>query len=66
VQDVVRTNLACDDTAFNCVIQTEDEEGMMGVRLNKDIVQVCGCVFFFTLRGGSKLWVSDFGFRVLC
>lgn len=41
VQDVVRTNLACDDTAFNCVIQTQDEEGQLGVRLNKDIVQVC-------------------------
>jgi hypothetical protein len=40
VQHVVRTNLACDDTAFNCVMQLQDEEGTMGVRLNKDIVQV--------------------------
>lgn len=50
MQDVVRTNLACDDTAFNCVTQTQDEEGLLGVRLNKDIVQVCvlcdtsGCI----------------------
>jgi len=40
VQHVVRTNLACDDVAFNCVMQLQDEQGMMGVRLNKDIVQV--------------------------
>ena len=41
----MRTNLACDDTAFNCVIQTQDEEGLVGVRLNKDIVQVCALFF---------------------
>jgi len=42
VQHVVRTNLAADDVAFNCVMQLQDEQGMMGVRLNKDIVQVGG------------------------
>lgn len=40
IQHIVRTNLARDDTAFNCVVQTQDEEGICGVRLNKDIVQV--------------------------
>eukprot|EP00879_Flechtneria_rotunda_P000401 GHRR01000495.1.p1 GENE.GHRR01000495.1~~GHRR01000495.1.p1 ORF type:complete len:487 (+),score=167.61 GHRR01000495.1:833-2293(+) len=40
IKNIVRTNLARDDTAFNCVIQTEDEQGVVGVRLNKDIVQV--------------------------
>lgn len=42
MKHVVRTNLACDDVAFNCVMQLQDEQGMMGVRLNKDIVQVGG------------------------
>ena len=40
VQHVVRTNRAADDTSFHCVMQLQDEEGVMGVRLNKDIVQV--------------------------
>lgn len=40
VRHVIRTNMACDDAAFNCVAQLQDEHGIMGVRLNKDIVQV--------------------------
>lgn len=27
IKHIVRTNLAADDVAFNCVMQTEDEEG---------------------------------------
>uniref|UniRef100_A0A383WBH3 Very-long-chain 3-oxoacyl-CoA synthase n=1 Tax=Tetradesmus obliquus TaxID=3088 RepID=A0A383WBH3_TETOB len=40
VKHIVRTNLAKDDVAFNCVMQTEDEEKLVGVRLTKDIVGV--------------------------
>lgn len=40
VRDVVRTNLASDDVAYNCVMQTEDAERVVGVRLNKDLVKV--------------------------
>eukprot|EP00882_Tetradesmus_deserticola_P006257 GHRQ01006585.1.p2 GENE.GHRQ01006585.1~~GHRQ01006585.1.p2 ORF type:complete len:321 (+),score=147.63 GHRQ01006585.1:1207-2169(+) len=40
IQHIVRTNLASDDTAYNCVVQTEDAERHVGVRLNKDLIKV--------------------------
>ncbi|WIA09022.1 hypothetical protein OEZ85_008436 [Tetradesmus obliquus] len=40
ISHIVRTNLAADDTAYNCVMQTEDAERKVGVRLNKDLIQV--------------------------
>lgn len=40
VAHVVRTNLAANDVAFNCVVQTEDAERKLGVRLNKDLIRV--------------------------
>lgn len=40
IRNIVRTNLASDDVAYNCVVQTEDEERKIGVRLNKDLVKV--------------------------
>lgn len=42
IPHIVRTNLAANDVAFNCVMQTEDAERKLGVRLNKDLIQV-GC-----------------------
>lgn len=40
IRNIVRTNMASDDVAYNCVVQTEDAEGRVGVRLNKDLVKV--------------------------
>lgn len=40
LRHLVRTHLAADDVAFNCVTQAQDEDGVLGVRLNKDIVKV--------------------------
>eukprot|EP00775_Hariotina_reticulata_P010997 gene10997-11151_t len=40
IQHIVRTNLAADDVAYNCVMQTEDADRVVGVRLNKDLVKV--------------------------
>jgi 3-ketoacyl-CoA synthase len=31
IRHLVRTNLAADDVAFNCVLQTEDDEGKVRV-----------------------------------
>jgi hypothetical protein len=47
----VRTNSASDDVAFNCVQQLADDEGNVGIRLTKDIVQVGT-----RQRGGVLLW----------
>jgi 3-ketoacyl-CoA synthase len=44
IPHIVRTNLAANDVAFNCVMQTEDAERKLGVRLNKDLIQVRGRV----------------------
>eukprot|EP00877_Chromochloris_zofingiensis_P000734 jgi/Chrzof1/10661/Cz05g07110.t1_LCKAS6[v5.2] len=40
LQHVVRTNMAADDMAFGCVIQTEDDERVVGVRLQKELLTV--------------------------
>lgn len=40
IPHIVRTNLASNDVAYNCVMQTEDAERKLGVRLNKDLIQV--------------------------
>jgi FAE1/Type III polyketide synthase-like protein len=37
---IVRTHLAADETAYACVYQTEDADGNLGVRLNKDLMTV--------------------------
>jgi len=39
---VLRTNLAANDAAYNCVYETEDEEGHRGVRLSKDLMAIAG------------------------
>ena len=40
LRHVVRTNLAADDQAYNCVFQMDDAEGKWGVRLGKDLMSV--------------------------
>ena len=42
LQHVVRTNLAANDAAYNCVYECEDEEGKRGVRLSKDLMSIAG------------------------
>jgi 3-ketoacyl-CoA synthase len=42
LEHVLRTNLAANDAAFNCVYETEDEEGHRGVRLSKDLMAIAG------------------------
>ena len=38
----MRTNLAANDAAYNCVYECEDEEGKRGVRLSKDLMAIAG------------------------
>lgn len=42
LQHVVRTNLAANDAAFNCVYECEDEAGTRGVRLSKELMAIAG------------------------
>jgi 3-ketoacyl-CoA synthase len=39
---VVRTNLASDDAAYNCVIEACDEQGVRGIRLSKELMTIAG------------------------
>ena len=38
----VRTHLGANDAAYQCIYQTEDEDGIVGVRLNKELMSVAG------------------------
>lgn len=38
----MRTNLAADDAAFNCVFEIEDELGIRGIKLAKELMNVAG------------------------
>ncbi|KAI8470286.1 MAG: FAE1/Type III polyketide synthase-like protein-domain-containing protein [Monoraphidium minutum] len=42
LQHVVRINLAADDAAFNCIFEAEDDDGVRGVRLAKELMAVAG------------------------
>eukprot|EP00877_Chromochloris_zofingiensis_P008304 jgi/Chrzof1/3727/Cz13g06210.t1_LCKAS9 len=42
LQHVVRTTVAADDEAIQCVYQCEDDNGIKGVRLGKELMQVAG------------------------
>jgi 3-ketoacyl-CoA synthase len=42
LQHVVRTNLAANDAAFQCVYENEDDTGTRGVRLSKELMAVAG------------------------
>ena len=42
LQHLVRTTIAADDEAFECVYQCEDERGKVGVRLRKELMAVAG------------------------
>ncbi|XP_047315566.1 3-ketoacyl-CoA synthase 6-like [Impatiens glandulifera] len=39
---VVRTHKGADDKAHTCVFEQEDEEGKVGIRLNKDLMRIAG------------------------
>jgi hypothetical protein len=60
IPHIVRTNLASNDVAFNCVMQTEDAERKLGVRLNKDLIKVrlclLGCAGMFWHGAGLICW----------
>ena len=38
----MRTNLAASDAAYGCVFETEDEAGVRGVKLSKELMSVAG------------------------
>jgi 3-ketoacyl-CoA synthase len=42
LQHLVRTTIALDDEAFECVYQCEDDRGKVGVRLRKELMAVAG------------------------
>lgn len=42
LRNLVRTILAADDEAFNCIKQLQDEDRKMGVSLQKELIQVAG------------------------
>ena len=42
LQHVVRTNLAANDAAYNCVYEGEDEDNVRGVRLSKELMAIAG------------------------
>lgn len=42
LQHVVRTNLAANDAAYGCVFETEDDSGIRGVKLSKELMSVAG------------------------
>lgn len=42
LQHVVRTHLAANDAAFNCVVEQEDPEGTRGVKLSKELMAIAG------------------------
>jgi hypothetical protein len=70
LQHVVRTNLAASDAAYGCVFETEDESGVRGVKLSKELMSVagalcgalcvhCGCIGLQVTEGegeGVGLW----------
>jgi hypothetical protein len=42
LRHVVRTNLAANDAAYGCVFETEDDSGVRGVKLSKELMSVAG------------------------
>lgn len=42
LKHVVRTHLAANDAAFNCVVEQEDKEGTRGVTLSKELMAIAG------------------------
>lgn len=59
IPHVVRTNLAANDVAYNCVYQTEDGEGKLGVRLNKDLIRVGAEALRANMTSLVSLWPVD-------
>jgi hypothetical protein len=45
LKHVVRTHLAANDAAFNCVVEQEDSEGVRGVKLSKELMAIAGGLY---------------------
>jgi hypothetical protein len=54
LQHVVRTNLAASDAAYGCVFETEDESGVRGVKLSKELMSVAGTSILKQVGAGCK------------
>ncbi|KAK9835216.1 hypothetical protein WJX81_006372 [Elliptochloris bilobata] len=39
---LVRTHLGADDAAYNCVIQKDDEEGKIGTKIGREVMETAG------------------------
>jgi 3-ketoacyl-CoA synthase len=52
---VVRTNLAASDAAYGCVFETEDDSGVRGVKLSKELMSVAGEAVLAGLAGALPL-----------
>ena len=45
LKHVVRTHLAANDAAFNCVVEQEDKEAIRGVKLSKELMAIAGVLW---------------------
>ncbi|KAK1279685.1 3-ketoacyl-CoA synthase 7 [Acorus gramineus] len=49
LKELVHTNLASDNKSYECIFQQPDEEGIVGVSLSRDILQVAGNALMINL-----------------
>lgn len=52
LKQVVRTHLAANDAAFNCVVEQEDQQGVRGVKLSKELMAIAGVCDWRPMRLG--------------
>lgn len=50
LSNLVRVHMGADDVAYKCVFQHADEDGTVGVELNRDLVRVAGKAMEMNLR----------------
>jgi len=56
LKHVVRTHLAANDAAFNCVVEQEDKEGVRGVTLSKELMAIAGAVGYCRVHSILGRW----------